>query len=159
MRGIILATEPSSTAISRKKHPTVIVTTAFLWRHFDFSPCLSEQASFRDANNRADLRPIVSKKLGGGDKLPSEVSSDSQPKSKVETIVDRRLAWQMAVKIIDLARFQLESLARINRIGAENVKLGSSAINLDLASRYATAAERGLERAVEWFLQSKASGL
>jgi len=65
---------------------------------------------------------------------------------------DPRLSWQMGVKLIDLMNQHLESLARINRLGADGNGKEHPTFALELATRYFTSATRELERAVAWYL-------
>ncbi len=80
------------------------------------------------------------------------------PDSNVEFVVDPQLSWQMAIKIIDFTRLQLESLLQINRLESHKGDRDNGLPALDLASRYSTSAERGLERAVQWFQDLKDQG-
>lgn len=80
--------------------------------------------------------------------LPPIPDIDSR---KQRTLVDPKLSWQMSVKLIDLSRYYLEGLARINKLGGDRPDERQGAAALDLGARYATTATRDLERAVAWY--------
>jgi hypothetical protein len=83
--------------------------------------------------------------------LPPNLATDG-------ALADPKLSWQMGINLIDLARLQMEDLARIRKMGdGRDQQDGASA--LDVAVRYVTTASRDLERAVKWFLHLKTEGL
>ncbi len=78
---------------------------------------------------------------------------------KNQLIVDPNLSWQLGIKLIDLTRQHLESLARIGKLNAEGNGQEHRASALELATRYFTSATRELERSVEWYQFLKGQGL
>ena len=64
-------------------------------------------------------------------------------------VVDPKQNWEMGMKLINLTRYHLECLLRIDDLQGSSGERRTSP--LDLANRYYTTATRELERSVIWY--------